>query len=131
MPKASKAAQANMKYANAQADEALARGSFPDSIHENVPAALKAKAVAVEAMDEIYNMEPGEKEDTVTLTGPNDRANITDANGVRFVDGQAEDVPQSVADYYVSELEGYSTSGGESDSGYGASSSASSTVSGK
>lgn len=114
MPKASKATQANVKYANAQADEALARGSFPDAIHENVPAALKAKEKAVEAMDELYNLETGEKEGTVTLTGPNDRANVTDANGVRFVDGKAEDVPKSVADFYVNELEGYSTSSGSS-----------------
>lgn len=111
MPKASKATQANVKYANAQADEALARGSFPDAIHENLPAALKAKAVAAEAMDEIHNLGSGDKEDTVTLTGPNDRANVTDANGVRFVNGKAEDVPKSVADFYVNELEGYSASG--------------------
>ncbi len=112
--KAKNAVEAVVKYSGAQADEAEARESRPDAIHENVPEALKAKAVAVEAMDELYVLNQPEQEETVTLTGPNPRANITDTNGVRFVNGKAEGVPKSLAERYEREFDGYSVGGSKS-----------------
>ena len=108
--KKSSATEATVKYANAQLDEQAARESRPGDIHEDTAAAYEAKKEQVQALKELDKAiaESREEEETVTLTGPNPRANLTDANGVTFKDGKAEGVPKSLAMRYVNDFDGYS-----------------------
>ena len=68
----------------------------------------EAKAEQVEALDEIHEIEESIRtfadEGRVTLVSPNPRANITDSNGLEFVDGKAQGVRRSVAEKYVFDL---------------------------
>lgn len=107
------ATEAVVKYANAQADEALARSSTPENIHEDLSGADAAHKVAAEALKELDNAVRAEKskEDAVTLVGPNPRVSLTDANGVRFENGEAKDVPKSLAERYMADFDGYSVKG--------------------
>ncbi len=120
MPK-SKRLKAGVEYGNAQADEAQARGSnYPDNIHEDATAAREAKQRAVKAADEIFALDEetrlgGEKE-LVTLLSPNDRVSVTDTNGIRFVNGKAENVDKALATRYVQDLEGYEIQGSSKES---------------
>ncbi len=120
MPK-SKRLKAGVEYGNAQADEAQARGSnYPDNIHEDATAAREAKQRAVKAADEIFALDEetrlgGEKE-LVTLLSPNDKVSVTDTNGVRFVNGKAENVDKALATRYVQDLEGYEIQGSSKES---------------
>ncbi len=106
--------EATVKYANAQLDEAHARESVhPDRIHEDTASAMEAKARQIEALHEAdaARLAAREQEQTVTLVGPNPRANLTDANGVAFKDGKAEGVPKSLAERYARDFEGYEVQG--------------------
>lgn len=116
--KQSAAQKAQAQYDGAQQDEARARGSqYPDHIHEDVAAASEAKGRAVEAADELYRLQEEtrsgvdeEGRQLVTLVAPNENANVTDSNGVEFVDGKAK-VERHLAEAYVQNLEGYDLEG--------------------
>lgn len=105
--------EATVKYANAQLDEQKARESRPGAIHEDLAGAYEAKKVQAQALQELDNAvaESRNKEGTVTLIGPNPRANLTDANGVTFKDGKAENVSKALAERYVNDFDGYEIKG--------------------
>ena len=94
------------RYAAAQLAEKRAREAG------DLPGIDAAKAEQVAAMDEISCIDlatrTGGDEERVTLVCANPYANLTDANGITFVDGRAEGVRRSVAVEYVRSLEGYS-----------------------
>ena len=109
-PKKNTRAAAVSRYANAQTDEAVARQSVPGNIHEDVVAAFEAKGEQIAALKELDVLSQPEVEETVTLVGPNPRANVTDVNGTVFRDGKAE-VSRSLAERYVGDFEGYEIQG--------------------
>lgn len=113
MAKADKQTKAEVKYAQAQDKEAAAREKGPRNHGADLVEVAEAKKEQIEAILEAEEAAAGKPEDTVTLVGPNDKANVTDANGVKFVNGKAEDVPQSLAERYVADLDGYSIQGGK------------------
>ena len=112
----SKRLQAGIEYGNAQHEEAEARGShYPDAIHEDGTAARDAKQRAVKAADELYALaeqtRTGSDGEKVTLVGPNPNITLTDANGIRFVKGKAENVDKALAEKYLADFEGYEIQG--------------------
>ena len=111
----SKRLKAGIEYGEAQAAEAKARGSYPDHIHEDTAAAREAKQKAVKAADELYRLSEetrtGSDGETVTLLAPNPNISVTDTNGIKFVEGKAENVDKALAERYVKDFEGYEIQG--------------------
>ena len=101
--------RAEARYSAAQLAEKRAREAG------DLPGIDAAKAEQVAAMDEISRIDlatrTGSDEERVVLLSPNPYANVTDARGITFVDGRAEGVPRSVAEYYVREF-GHAIEGG-------------------
>lgn len=99
------AAKLEARYGNAQQDEKAAREA-----HDQV-GVDRAKAEQVAALDALHalreNKRTGADEGTVALICPNPDANLTDSNGVTFVDGRAEGVPRPLATKYTQDLDGY------------------------
>ncbi len=99
-------AEAMGEYNRAQADEAEARMRGGDPV-----AIMEAKSRQTKALDALA-AQPDEEE-RVVLISPNPHANVTDSNGLTFVDGRAEDVPLSLARKYAADFTGYTIEGGK------------------
>lgn len=112
---ASKRLKAGVEYGQAQDAEAKARGSRPGAIHEDTEAAREAKARAVKAADELHEIaettRTGADGEKVTLLSPNPNYSGTDAAGVTYKDGKAENVDKALAEYLVASFEGYEIQG--------------------
>jgi hypothetical protein len=102
--------QLNLEYVGAQVHlnqaqqkEAAARWGTKER-DEARAEAIRAADDMAKAADQIAH--PERYEEKVILLSPNERANLTDSNGVRFEDGKAL-LPRSVAERYVDTLDGY------------------------
>lgn len=95
------------RYGSAQQAEAAAHEAHDQAGVD------RAKAEQVAALDELHALREakraGAELGTVVLICPNPNANLTDSNGVTFVDGRAEGVPRPLARKYAEDHDGYTT----------------------
>jgi len=94
----------DMALSQAQLEEKAARESGDRAGVRD--AQDKASNIVMEMQRHDYVRVHGDDKDVVVLVSPNERANLTDSNGVQFVDGRAQ-VPRAMAVRYL-ELDGYS-----------------------
>lgn len=94
------------EYDRAQADEAEARVRGGDPV-----AIMEAKSRQAKALDALAEAGRPDEEERVVLISPNPHANVTDSQGLTFVDGRAEGVPLSLARKYEADFSGYTIEG--------------------
>ena len=99
------------EYSRAQHDEKTAREGGDLRGIDQAKHAQRQAMDEIAAIDEATRTNAGKQR--VILISPNPNANVTDANGLSFVDGKAEGVPLSLARKYTGDFDGYQIEGAE------------------